>query len=421
LERASACWADTRGREAQARRQRESSCKMREATGPLPAIRMIRQRVQLAEFVIALALCGALARAQTSCAGCGSAAPREVRAHLELVAPDGCGTLAELRERVRRRSERMRFVEPGPGVRRARAELRVLPDRTLRATLVWWSEDGRELVRELRAPGCADALDALALVLAVALSPDAEAGVTTTPGSEGGGQEAKGAPSRAEEGSPASGSELAASASSAASASATASSATEVSSSTPSADERTGSDGSSSGASWSLRPFAGISAGARFGPAPGALPGFGGFIGLTTPGIPDVGLVRFNLSRHRRAGFAAEGGSAEFELDSLRLDLCPLGAARAPIVVHGCVSGEFGVLAAGGSSTLSARSVERPWRSLGAALLLAFRPATFIELELKGAVEHPLIRDRFQFFPRIFHEVPPITAGVELGLAARIP
>jgi hypothetical protein len=390
---------------------------MREATGPLPAIRMIRQRVQLAEFVIALALCGAPARAQTSCAGCGSAAAREVRAHLELVAPDGCGTLAELRERVRRRSERMRFVEPGPGVRRARAELRVLPDQTLRATLVWWSEDSRELVRELRAPGCADALDALALVLAVALSPDAEAGVTTAPASEGGGQDAKGEPSRAEEGSPASGSEPAAAASSAA----TAPSATEVSSSTPSADERTGSDSSSSGASWSLHPFAGISAGARFGPAPRALPGFGGFVGLTTPGVPDVGLVRFNLSRHRRAGFAAEGGSAEFELDSLRLDLCPLGAARAPIVVHGCVSGEFGVLAAGGSSTLSPRSVERPWRSLGAGLLLAFRPATFIELELSGAVEHPLVRDRFQFFPRVFHEVPPITARVELGLAARIP
>jgi hypothetical protein len=105
----------------------------------------------------------------------------------------------------------------------------------------------------------------------------------------------------------------------------------------------------------------------------------------------------------------------------LRLDLCPLGAAEALIAVHGCVSGELGVLAAGGSSTLSARTVERPYRSLGAALLLALRPAPFIELELLGALEHPLVRDRFQFVPRVFHEVPPVTARVELGLGARIP
>jgi hypothetical protein len=79
------------------------------------------------------------------------------------------------------------------------------------------------------------------------------------------------------------------------------------------------------------------------------------------------------------------------------------------------------VLAAGGSSTLSARSVERPWRSLGATLLLAVRPAPFIELELLSGLERPLVRDRFQFLPRIFHEVPLIAARVDLGLGARIP
>src|SRR5687767_14604676 len=162
---------------------------MYEASGPLPAIRMIRLRAQFTELVIAAALCGAHVRAQTSCPGCGSTAELDVRAHLELFAPDGCGTLTELRERVRHRSERVRFVEPGPGVRRARAELRVLPNRALRATLVWWSEDGRELVRELRANDCAGALDALALVLAVTLSPDADSGVTTASGSGGGGQD----------------------------------------------------------------------------------------------------------------------------------------------------------------------------------------------------------------------------------------
>ena len=388
---------------------------MHESTGPLPAIRMIRQRVQFTEFVIAVALCGAPARARAGCPGCDSTAAREVRAHLELVAPDGCGTQAELQERVRKRSERVRFVEPGPGVRRARAELRVLPDRALRATLVWWSEDGRELVRELRASDCASALDALALVLAVTLSPDADPNSTTAPGSRGSGQEGETAPSRTEADSPdsGSGSEPAAAAPITVN--------TSSSNSSPSADERTDGDGPPSGVSWGLRPFAGISAGARFGPAPMALPGIGGFVGLTTPGVPDGGLVRLNLSRHRRTGFAAEGGSAAFELDSLRLDFCPLGAANAPLAVHGCVCGEFGVLAAGGSSTLSARTVERPWRSLGAALLVALRPAPFLELELMGALEHPLVRDRFQFVPRIFHEVPPITARVELGLGVRIP
>jgi hypothetical protein len=266
--------------------------------------------------------------------------------------------------------------------------MRALPSGEFDVTLFMWGDDGRKLVRELRAFDCAEALDALALVLAVTLDPGADAS-----------GDAKRAviPERAD------------------SLPARPVPARGAAAPTPASEPRTSS-------TTRLSPAFGVLGGLRFGPAPGVLPGVGAFIGLgLTWGVPDSSLLRLAVTRYRRADFQAEGGAAEFELDSARLGLCPFGFDYGRLSAHACFEGELGELEAQGTRTLGAEQHARPWRSLGASASFAARPLRELELSLVGGLEHPLVRDRFEFNPRTFHEVGRLSGRLELGLALRIP
>jgi hypothetical protein len=267
-----------------------------------------------------------------------------------------------------------------------------------------WGDDGRKLVRELRASNCVEALDALALVLAVTLDPDADSSATEREASRAA--------------SPSRGDSRPADEASAPVAAAPA----RVSEPRTDTAERDDQKIAATDQSFRVSPALGLLGGLRFGPAPGVLPGFGAFIGLgVTWGIPDSSLLRLAVTRYRRADFEVEGGAAEFELDAARLGLCPFGFELGPLSAHGCFEAELGELEARGSRTVGAEHHARPWRSVGASASFSARPIAELELSLLGGVEHPLVRDRFQFNPRTFHEVEPLTGRLELGVALRIP
>lgn len=331
----------------------------------------------------------------------------EVRAELELVAPSSCATRDELEARVRRRSERVRFVPPNSGGRRARAELRGVGGGAVRVRLVWWSEEGRELVRELDAPTCADALDALSLVLALALDPSAAGSEDpspepASPGPAGGTQATDGGPPSAAGAPPVSaGPERRPRAAPA------------VDGPAPSGASRAGLE---------LRPSGGVLAGARFGIAPSVLPGAGLFVGVRlAPGFPEHVGLRLSATRSRRDAFSAPGGQAEFELDTFRLELCPVGMQAAFVTLDICVEGELGTLEAAGSDTLDPERHARPYRSLGGSAIAALRPLAPLEVGLGAGLAHPLVRDRFSFNPRTFHEVAPLVGRLELSLGLVLP
>jgi hypothetical protein len=331
-----------------------------------------------------------------------------VRAHLEIVSAPGCGGEGEITSRVARRSSRIRFVERGPGVRRARAELRPAGNGSFAATLTLWTDDGRELVRRVRPARCADALEALSLVLLVSLDPDADL------------SEAAATPSETEPQPDA----PAASAESAAPPQAPPETtrATEprrAASDAPQSEPE--SPPEAPGSPSRFRPLAGVFASARGGPAPGWMPGLGVFAGVVGPGFPSEFAVRLGFARHRRAGFAVESGSAEFELDALRLELCPLGLRMGAAGLHACLAGELGELEASGTGLPESRAAARPWRALGVSGWFGLRPWPVLELSLSGGLEHPLVRDRFEFNPEVFHEVGPIGGWVSLGAALSIP
>jgi hypothetical protein len=356
----------------------------------------------------------------------GSAEAPEVRAHLEVVTAGGCGSEAEIAARVGRRSSRIRFVEPGPDVRRARAELRPASNELFAASLSLWTDDGRELVRRVRPARCADALEALSLVLLVSLDPDADLGETSAP-----------TPAQeqvpAETGAP----------------DAPASAATRAAGPTPAAPARTRkrregpdaqaeadalelkreseseseseSEAAAPGSGSRYRPFAGAFASVRGGPAPGWMPGFGVLVGVLGPGFPSESALRLSVARHGRSGFEVEGGSAEFELDTVRLELCPLGLRLGRAALRACIQGELGELEASGSGLPDSRSAARPWRSLGVSGWLGVHPWPVLDLSLSGGLEHPLVRDRFEFNPEVFHEVGPVCGWLSLGAGLSIP
>src|SRR5688572_15268744 len=254
---------------------------------------------------------GAVLALAALCSGSeGSAEAPEVRAHLEVVTAGGCGSEAEITARVGRRSSRIRFVEPGPDVRRARAELRPASNELFAASLSLWTDDGRELVRRVRPARCADALEALSLVLLVSLDPDAELGepAATSP-----------APDPAEAGAPEPTATGAATSAAPPSSAAPASTgkrreAPDAEAEQADGDSESEPEASGSGSRYRYRPFAGAFGSVRGGPAPGWMPGFGLVAGVIGPGFPSESALRLSVTRHFRSGFAVEAGSAEFEL-----------------------------------------------------------------------------------------------------------
>ena len=95
----------------------------------------------------------------------------EVRARLDLVAPADCATRSELERRVASRSDRIRFVGAGEPVRALTGEIKPIDDQAFQATLTVVEPDGRRSVRRVLTHSCEEALDALALVVAVTLDP----------------------------------------------------------------------------------------------------------------------------------------------------------------------------------------------------------------------------------------------------------
>jgi hypothetical protein len=104
-----------------------------------------------------------------------------VDAALELVAPEGCGSEAELGASITRRSDRIR-LDP-TSARRLRIQIRA-DGKLTRVDLELIQPSGRPSKRTLRATSCDEALEAAALVAAVSLDPTASAALDPPPAPE---------------------------------------------------------------------------------------------------------------------------------------------------------------------------------------------------------------------------------------------
>lgn len=314
--------------------------------------------------------------------GTDSASGRKKRTSLLFEAPPACGGKAAFEERVLERSRHIEFVEAAP-------------EHEVRLELEWGGSsrdlhprDSRPLVAHLRvqrplqspldrrisARSCEEALEALALMVAIALDPEGIVGTEPVASER-----------------PTVGAE-------------------------PEAPASTDTGGSH----W--RVFLGAGVQVQGAAAPEGLVGPELSAGLDwlrdSMWSPSM---RVGVSRTSREDLQAAGGIASFELAALTLEACPLRATLAAVSLGPCLFGNYGRLLARGADTVAARSVERPWWVVGASAWLAWAPTPFAALTATARLGRPGVRDTFQFEPLPFHRVPAWAASGSLGLEVRFP
>lgn len=298
------------------------------------------------------------------------------RATLFFDAPEPCEGRATFERRVRQRSEQIEFVEPPAdhevqvAVQWGRRSIATSP--SLRATLRVHRPGESPLDRTISAATCEEALDALALMVAIALDPEGFA--AASPSEE---------PNRA-------------------------SPRVESTQAAPPGDRWQGSLG------------AGVQAQGAAAPEWLLGPELAAGLHWLRESVWSPSL-RVGLSRVQGDEMRAEGGSASFELGALSVDACPTRVAISAISLRPCLFGTYGRLRARGADTLDPRSVDRPWWVAGGSAWLAWEPTPFAALTATLRLGRPGVRDTFQFEPFPFHRVPAWSASGSLGLEVRFP
>ncbi len=344
------------------------------ASPRLESVRSSRARAVIA-LVVAVAAASSSRTAPVAVAVAAPAEPEPPPSRLSVVAPPGCATPEDLQARVTQRSARIRFSpEPGAGLA-LRVEIVRQPDGTAAATLEAAGADGSRAVRRLGAATCGEALDALALMIAVLLDPRALAPplpASRTP------------PVPVVIAAPA-----------------------------PPLPPRR----------WGIA--VGAAAHTIAGPVPQAAPGLA--IGVAVAPEPGTGhrfwspAARLRWAHDWLADWQAPGGTADFTLDSLELDVCPVALGTAVFAARACGAALASRIVARGSQTFSPETHVEYLMAAGAAVWLAARVAPHVALEGSLVAAASLRRDAFAFRPETFYRVAPMTVAGSLGLAVTFP
>lgn len=328
-----------------------------------------------------------------------------VRARLTIDAEASCATHESVAAQVRAHSRRIELASDAQAVPHVHVSIRGGAGSQRIAELAIEQPDGARSERRLPARTCAAAVEALSLLIAMALDPSAAiaaAPVESAPATAPEATPPATTPDRAQP--PATSAEQAAPA-------------VEREEEPGEEDEREPDPAA---------PFARFAAGVNgllgTGLAPRAMPGIGLYARLDLNGAR-----RFAPALHLQLAYAfahdlaQAGGEADFTLASAGLDACPLGLRLPPFSAHACASASLGQLTAQGSGSYSPRTQHRLWSSLGGRMLLVLALADWVELEAGFALVAPLARYRFAFRPEVFHRVAAVGLEGQLGVGARFP
>jgi hypothetical protein len=142
---------------------------------------------------------------------------------------------------------------------------------------------------------------------------------------------------------------------------------------------------------------------------------------------PELGV---SFSHQRLSDSLQLGSQADFALSAAGLDLCPLRFGTPLLHVRPCAAMGLGQMQVEGHDTFRAQGQTRPWLSLGGeAQAVALLHSVTLRLVL--GVSHPLVRDSFRFGPSecvgvecddgVFHRVASVvwSLGVGAGLSFR--
>lgn len=314
-------------------------------------------------------------------------------ARLEVDAQPSCSTRDELVARVTARSARIRFVAEGAGIPIMTARIEAAPRGLVIADLTVVEPDGRRFARRLEAPSCAAATDALALVMAITLDPSASLG-ETPPASDAAPAKPpdRGAPPRTLD----------------ATVTRTAPPAESAAASAPVASTR--------------RLTVAVTGEVVAGPAPTVMPGAAIEVqaALDRASLWSPAII-LTLS-HLWSGVRSEiGGDADFVLDLVGLEACPVRLTALWLEARACAAGALGRLTANGSNTYDPRAVARPFGTAGGAARLGVILGSRVEIRARFGAGATLWRDAFEFSPTVFHRVASVTLVGDVGVGVRFP
>ncbi|MDP9037507.1 MAG: hypothetical protein M3O50_22145 [Myxococcota bacterium] len=311
-------------------------------------------------------------------------------------APEGCPSAHDFEQRVRSRSTG-NVVRDAPGVT-LRVQIAVVNGRHVGRLSVMES-DGRSTTKALNGADCEELVNALSLVVALAIDSDEK----TKPNSER---------------PPSSTSPSASSSPSSAS-----SAPSPPSPSSPVPPIGRPEQERSRGIAASSRLGLGLGGLVAVGPAPSPL--FGGTLDLEWD---PFGARKFapafeiELAVAESSNEVRTGGTASFTWLNVRADACLLRVPLGPALrLRGCVLGASGVLRAGGSNTVHPVTSSRGWMSIGGVAGLEVGLGARLEFHLLLGVETPLRRDSYAFGVDQFFTVPAATGTASLSLLAYFP
>jgi hypothetical protein len=358
----------------------------------------------------------------TGVAVAGEAATASAR--LEVRALPECTTREELAARVAARSRRIHFDDEGPGPT-LRAVITPAPRGGAVGELQISEPGGKSSTRRISAPSCAEATDAIALIIALTLDPTAAALATPPPAATPAASPPAAAPA---ETAPAPTAPAPPRAGEASGGSPTAPR-PEISRPRapvvpPPSDET--SDG---GVARSAPPVAakarfggGIAGEVVSGPAPHVLPGLGVYLlaALDRDALWSPAAILRGTHAWEN-GLSESGGTAAFTLDAVTLDACLLRLAASGFEARACATGLYGRLTATGSETYSPATASRPYAAAGGALVLSAAIGRLLEISGRAGGAASLVRDSFAFSPTVFHRTAPSTLTASLGIGLRFP
>jgi hypothetical protein len=323
--------------------------------------------------------------------GATEAAPAAVPAPVRLdvhAAPD-CTSRSDLAARVATRSPRIQFTDDAAVS--ARVSVTSTRSDNVTADLVFATAGAEQPPRRFVARSCAEAADAVALIIAVTLDPT----LARKPAPGSGDDAAAAQPTvKPEE-------QLAAARP------------------PPPPDVVEPAAPRTQETSAASRQFGAYVAGqTMFGPAPTVMPGVAlyAMVALERDG-PWAPALIIGASHVWRADLSQRGGTASFTLDAASLDACPLRLRWSWFAARPCGSATIGRLTASGSDTEAAASTHRPFAAAGVTLVAGF--GTTIELSLRLGLGVTLIRDSYEFATTVFHRAGAITTSASLGIGVR--
>jgi hypothetical protein len=351
--------------------------------------------------------------------------PPATAARLEVDAPAGCATKAELISRVRARSPRVSFDDDEAALA-IRAQFSTQPSGTVTGELTLSRPGAKPATRRVLARSCTEAADALALMIAVTLDPtSAEQGDGTAVSSANGATGATAGPGAADATGGAGNGAPPLATSEPKGKARDGSKPPPVPATTPPESDSNEEPDAPPEPSLPSAPRFGVAlAGQSFvGPAPGIMPGVALYVlaGVDRPALWSPALL-IGLTHAWRTDVEEEGGTASFMLDAASLDACPWRVRLPRTELRPCASVLGGRLSAHGKDTRNpVGEIARPFWVVGGAALVTVDLAWHLEASARLGVGGNLVQDSFTFGSNRFHTVGPVTVAGSVGVGVRLP